>query len=224
MLSRSSGTSSNRRRFLRLGVAASGAFTACKQTHPGIQQAEPSSLGKPLSAYGERSPFEGIKRLVAPAGIGRYPEIGSSRTPLADSRGILTPASLHFERHHSGVPAIDPAKHKLLLHGMVERPLMLTMADIQRLPSVSRVYFIECAGNGSSEWGEKGAPDVQRSHGLASCSEWTGVPLSVLLAEAGVKSGASWIVAESRVVINAFRLGRFASRSAALERLISRCR
>jgi sulfane dehydrogenase subunit SoxC len=84
----------------------------------------------------------------------------------------------------------------LLLHGMVERPLMLTMDDIRRLPAVSRIHFIECAGNSGSEWGPKTAPDAQRAHGLASCSEWTGVPLSILLAEAGVRPGASWIIAE----------------------------
>jgi sulfane dehydrogenase subunit SoxC len=205
MLPESSRRASNRRRFLRLSVAAGGAFTACKPTHPAAEPAEPSSLGKPLSAYGERSSFETSKRLVGAAGIGRYPEIGSSRTPLQDSRGILTPAPLHFERHHSGIPSIDPSKHKLLLHGLVERPLLFTMADILRLPSVSRVHFVECAGNGGSEWGEKTAPDAQRSHGLASCSEWTGVPLSILLGEVGVKSGASWIVAEGADVCHMSR-------------------
>jgi len=182
----------DRRRFLRLGAALAGAFTACKPTQT-VEQSEPSSLGKPLSAYGERSPFEKVARL--PAAV-KNPEIGSSRTPLQDSYGILTPASLHFERHHSGVPRLDPAAHRLLLHGMVERPLILNLDDLRRLPSVSRIYFIECAGNSGSEWGAKTATDAQKAHGLASCSEWTGVPLSVLLAEAGVKPGASWIVAE----------------------------
>jgi sulfane dehydrogenase subunit SoxC len=80
---------------------------------------------------------------------------------------------------------------------MVDRPLILTMADIRRLPSVSRIHFVECSGNGGSEWSAKSnAPDAQRSHGLASCSEWTGVLLPLLLAEAGVQRGASWIVAE----------------------------
>jgi sulfane dehydrogenase subunit SoxC len=180
-----------RRRFL-LGAALGGALTACKPA-PTVEQSEPNSLGKPLSLYGERSPFEKVARLP---GAGKNPEIGSSKTPLQDSIGILTPASLHFERHHSGVPRIDPATHRLLLHGMVERPLMITLDDIHRLPSVSRIHFIECAGNSGSEWGPKTAPDVQKAHGLASCSEWTGVPLSVLLSEAGVKPGASWIVAE----------------------------
>src|SRR5437667_5580212 len=183
---------SERRRFLRLGAIFSGALTACRPTRP-VEQAEPSRLGGPLSSYGERSPSEKVARLP---GFTRNPEIGSSRTPLQDSYGILTPSSLHFERHHSGVPHIDPAAHRLLIHGMVERPLLLTMQDIRRLPAVSRIYFIECAGNGGSEWGPKTAPDAQKAHGLASCSEWTGVPLSILLAEAGVKSGASWIVAE----------------------------
>jgi sulfane dehydrogenase subunit SoxC len=185
---------SGRRRFLRFGVALSGALTACKRSGPpAAEQTEPSALGKPLSAYGDRSPFEKSLRLV---GAGKNPEIGATRTPLQDSYGILTPAPLHFERHHSGVPQIDPAAHRLLIHGMVERPLMLTMDDIRRLPAVSRIHFIECAGNSGSEWGPKTAPDAQKAHGLASCSEWTGVPLPVLLAEVGVKPGASWIIAE----------------------------
>ncbi len=185
----------NRRRFLRLGTALGGALTACKPT-PTVEENEPSSLGKPLSAYGNRSPFEKVARLPGAAGNGKSPEIGSSRTPLQDSFGILTPSSLHFERHHAGVPGIDAAKHRLLLHGMVERPLLFSMDDLRRLPSVSRIHFVECSGNGGSEWSEKNAADAQRSHGLASCSEWTGVLLSILLAEAGVRPGASWIVAE----------------------------
>jgi len=183
---------SNRRWLLRTAAAFGGALTACKKTTT-VEQPEPSDLGKPLSSYGERSPFEKAARL---SGAGKNPEIGSSRTPLQDSYGIITPSSLHFERHHAGVPRIDPAAHRLLLHGMIERPLILTMDDIHRLPSVSRIHFIECAGNSGSEWGPKTAPDAQRAHGLASCSEWTGVPLSILLAEAGVRPGASWIVAE----------------------------
>jgi len=183
-----------RRRFLRFGAALSGALTACKTTNTApAEPAETSSLGKPLTAYGERSPFEKPERLVV---SGKNPEIGATRTPLQNSYGIITPSSLHFERHHSGVPQIDPAAHRLLIHGMVERPLIFTMDDILRLPSVSRIHFIECAGNSGSEWGPKTAPDVQRAHGLASCSEWTGVPLPILLAEAGVKPGASWLIAE----------------------------
>ena len=91
-----------------------------------------------------------------------------------DSCGILTPSALHYERHHAGVPRIDPAGHRLLLHGMVDRPLIFTMDEIRRLPSISRVHFLECSGNSSGEWGEKTGRDAAQSHGLASCSEWTG--------------------------------------------------
>jgi sulfane dehydrogenase subunit SoxC len=185
--------SSNRRNFLGLGATAAALLTGC-QRPANVEPEEPSSLGKPLSTYGERSPYEKAARL---SGAGKNPEIGSTRTPLQDSCGILTPSSLHFERHHAGTPQIDPSKHQLLIHGMVDRPLLLTIADIRRLPSVSRIHFVECSGNGGSEWSAKSnAPDAQRSHGLASCSEWTGVLLSLLLAEVGVQRGASWIVAE----------------------------
>lgn len=108
---------------------------------------------------------------------------------------MITPASLHFERHHAGVPAIDPEKHELLVHGLVERELIFSVAELKRLPSVSRVYFVECAGNSGSEW-RSPAPSVQRSHGLASCSEWTGVLLKTVLEEAGLKPDARWIIAE----------------------------
>ena len=123
------------------------------------------------------------------------PEAGASRTPLQDSYGILTPSSLHFERHHSGVPTIDPSRHHLLIHGMVDRPLVFSMEEILRLPSVSRIHFIECSGNSGREWTTP-EPTVQRTHGMLGCSEWTGVSLSLLLSEVGVQSEARWIVAE----------------------------
>src|SRR5258705_11032162 len=116
---------SNRRWFLRLGAAFGAALAACKQK-PVAEEIEPSSLGKPISAYGERSQFEQAERLLVPAGIRKNPEIGSTRTPLQDFYGILTPSSLHFERHHSGVPHIDPATHPLVNHGMGFGPLILT--------------------------------------------------------------------------------------------------
>ena len=183
---------SSRRRVLQFGAALSGALTACKKTAT-EEDAGPNRLGKPVSAYGERSPFVQTQRKSRTT---KTPEAASSQTPLQDSYGIITPSSLHFERHHAGVPRIKPETHRLLIHGMVDRPLIFTMDDLQRLPSVSRVYFVECSGNTGSEWGPKTAPDAQRSHGLASCSEWTGVPLSLLLAEAGLQAGASWLIAE----------------------------
>src|SRR5207248_9498079 len=96
----------------------------------------------------------------------------------------------------SGVPDIDPAAHTLTIHGLVTRPLVFTVAELQRLPSVSRVLFLECSGNGNAEWKGGNEPTVQRTHGLTSCSEWTGVPLSALVNACGVEPGASWILAE----------------------------
>lgn len=180
----------NRRKFL---AAAGAALAACATNKDAKPDADPSRIGKPLRAYGERAPFEKIVRLTPTT---KQPEIGATRTPLADLHGIITPSSLHFERHHAGVPDIDPTKHQLTIHGMVERPLVFSMGDLKRLPAVSRIHFVECAGNSGSEWGKKNAVDVQRAFGLASCSEWTGVPLSIVLAEAGVKKGASWLHAE----------------------------
>lgn len=187
---------SGRRRFLRLGVTLGGALTGCNRASK--PQAElddegPKHLGKPLSEYGERSPYEKAKRSTP---TGKNLEIGATRTPLDECYGAITPASLHFERHHSGIPEIDPAQHRLLIHGMVDRPLILTVEELKRLPSVSRVHFVECAGNSGGEWGPKTAPTVRNSHGLASSSEWTGVPLAILFEEAGVQAGAKWFVAE----------------------------
>ena len=177
---------SSRRRMLGIGAALSGGLLRAAENVPG-------QLGIPLGPYGERSPFEKAVRWRRDT---KTPETGSSFTPLQDSVGTLTPSSLHYERHHAGIPTIDPAGHNLVIHGLVDRPLSLTVAEIRRLPSVSRTLVLECGGNSGSEWAAKTAPDVQRSHGLASCSEWTGVPLSLVLAEAGVQPGASWVIAE----------------------------
>jgi sulfane dehydrogenase subunit SoxC len=124
---------------------------------------------------------------------------------MQDLYGIITPSALHFERHHAGVPRIDPQRHELLIHGLVERPLVFTMKDLRRFRSVSEIRFIECAGNTGSDHAGRPGIDPQRSHGLVSCSEWTGVPLKTLLAEAGVKAKASWLVVEG---VDASRLAR----------------
>jgi len=180
----------SRRQMLQLGAAMGGSLLAGR--HALAAEADARRLGTPLGPYGDRSPFEKAVRWRRES---KTPETGSSFTPLQDSVGTLTPSALHYERHHAGIPAIDPARHRLVIHGMVDRPLSLSMADIRRLPSVTRTLVLECGGNSGGEWAQP-APDVQRSHGLVSCSEWTGVPLSLLLAEVGVRPGASWVIAE----------------------------
>src|SRR5713226_5867825 len=183
---------SSRRQMLRMSAALGPGLLASSKQARAAENA-PGQLGIPLGPYGERSPFEKAVRWRRDS---KTPETGSSFTPLQDSVGTLTPSSLHYERHHAGIPTIDPARHRLVIHGMVDRPLSLTMADIRRLPSVSRTLVLECGGNSASEWAARTGPDVQRSYGLASCSEWTGVPLSLVLGEVGVRPGAAWVIAE----------------------------
>ena len=178
----------SRRKLLSLG-ASLAAMASC-----GKKAETPSMLGAPLSKYGSRSPLETSARLLPPDGP--TPSTGASRTPLQDSYGILTPSSLHFERHHSGVPSIDSARHELLLHGLVEQPLIYTLADLKRFPAASRLHFVECSGNGRSEYSAAPGHTPQESHGLASCSEWTGVPVRLLLEEAKLKPEAKWVIAE----------------------------
>src|ERR671936_2426108 len=154
-------SSRSRRWFLRagtLGTLSSAVLAACRSKAP----AEPRMLGAPVRAYGERSRFEHSTRYFATNSTVPLEE-ASSRTPLHDSYGIITPSSLHFERHHSGVPEIDPALHTLTIHGLVERPLVFTVDELKRLPSTSRIHFLECSGNSGTEWrGGSTESDVQR--------------------------------------------------------------
>ena len=147
--------------------------------------------GTPTAQVGTRSEFFAPTR--APFG-----EItGSSLTPLQDLTGNITPADLHFERHHAGIPAIDPDRHTLTIHGLVDRPLTFSVEDIKRFPQVVRTYFVECAGNGRSAYRDpKPELTAQKVAGMISTSEWTGVRLSTLLREAGVKPEAKWMLAE----------------------------
>jgi len=167
------------------GVVALGATTAAQsQDAP----ADPTKVrGRPSRALGQRAPTEKPQR--QPRGQ------TSSGTPHQDLYGTITPSDLHFERHHGGVPEIDPKAYALLIHGMVERPMMFTLADLKRFPAVSRVHFLECSGN----FGGRGtATDLtpQQIAGLTSNSEWTGVALATLFREVGVRPQAKWFLAE----------------------------
>ena len=157
-------------------------------------QADPTKvLGAPPSVLGQRAPAEQPQRVM-----GRPAVTASSRTPIEQLQGIITPADLHFERHHAGVPAIDPDGYELLLHGMVDRPMRFTLDDLKRFPAESRLCFVECSGNGGAAYNPNAAPERSPSQidGLLSTSEWTGVLLSTLLREVGVGRGASWLLAE----------------------------
>ena len=147
--------------------------------------------------YGAPSPFEShvVRR---PRDKLLFDTSGSVFTPLQHLDGIITPNGLHYIRSHAGTPAIDPDQHRLMVHGMVDRPLSFSMEDLMRFPSVSAIHFLECSGNTGFYKQSNIKPDytVQDTHGLLSCAEWTGVRLSDVLAEAGVQPGATWMLAE----------------------------
>lgn len=143
--------------------------------------------------YGVRSPFETEKRLLA---NNPNPITSWSFTPLASQIGNLTPSGLHYERHHGGIPSIDPRLHNLFVHGMVEQPKRFSMADLKRMPGVTRRHFMECSGNTLTEWAKPTAKTVQVSHGLLSTSEWTGVPFAAIAREVKLKPNAAWVLAE----------------------------
>jgi len=154
--------------------------------------------GAPFAPYGQPSHFESkVVRVAPPPANPATPGIGVTRTPHHLLDGMMTPSGLHFERSHSGVPDIDPEQHRLVIHGLVKRPLVFTMEALSRYPRVSRITFLECAGNSGALYAPQPQPlNAQAIHGLVSCSDWTGVRLSTLLDEAGVDPAAKWVLAE----------------------------
>lgn len=171
-------------------AAAPAAAPAAPQPPP-IPDDPTKVVGTPTTAVGTRSRFVTAGRTP----VGQI--TGVSFTPLQDLTGTITPADLHFERHHAGVPLIDPARHSLMIHGLVDRPMMFSVDDIKRFPQVTRVHFVECSGNGRSSYRDlKPETTVQLVAGMTSNSEWTGVPLKTLFEEAGVKPEAKWFLAE----------------------------
>jgi sulfane dehydrogenase subunit SoxC len=194
----------DRRTFLfaagSLAVAAPAIAQTAKTPPGAIQFPVPDDptkeQGRPVAAdggYGSRSQFETEVRV-------RFPTANEntswSFTPLDKMLGNTTASGLHFERHHGGIPTIDPAKHVLFVHGMVNGPRKFTMGDIKRYPSVTRKHFIECSGNGLTEWNKPTLKTVQGTHGLLSTSEWTGVQFATIAREIGLKDGGSWVLAE----------------------------
>lgn len=144
--------------------------------------------------YGMPTVFEkDVVKLKRPSPM---PTEGVSLTPLQHLHGIITPSGLIFERSHGGTAIIDPAQHRLMVHGLVKRSLIFTMDDIVRFPSETHIYFMECSGNTSRDWRSPVSKTVQETHGLISCCEWTGVRLSTLLDEAGLLPEAQWVLGE----------------------------
>jgi sulfane dehydrogenase subunit SoxC len=195
----------NRRKFLFAagsvaGVVGSTAALAQKAPPGAVYyDAPPDSTkvqGRPVAGdggYGSRSQFETEVRV-------RFPTANEytswSMTPLDKMVGNTTASGLHFERHHGGIPTINPANHMLFVHGMVNTAKKFSMADLKRFPSVTRKHFIECSGNGLTEWNKPTLKTVQGTHGLLSTSEWTGVQFATIAREVGFKDGSTWVLAE----------------------------
>jgi len=199
----------DRRLFLKSGlVFGTASFLAPVLSHAAaveekeitaINPASPPWMhepGAPFSIYGVPSPYEDTV-VRFPTANRDVPGNGVSWTPLHKLEGMITPSGLHFERHHNGVPRIDPAQHKLLVHGLVQNPSFFTMENLLRYPLTSRICFVECGGNSNAGWNKSPAKaEAGYFHGLASCSEWTGVPLATVLQETGLNKKAKWLIAE----------------------------
>ena len=197
----------DRREFLRKGLAVAAGVTAGAAA-PALAKGNPAdmapnvpswtkSLGRGVVArpYGRPSDFTDLQRRTVPW-LTASPESSISFSPLQDLKGIITPSGLHFERYHGGIPEVNPDSYQLMIHGLVDRPLIFTMEDLLRMPSVSEIRFIECPANGGMEWKGAQMEALQFTHGMISCSEWTGVRLSTLLDYVGVKPEGKWILAE----------------------------
>lgn len=198
----------DRRRFLRRSLSLTGGAVAALSGGAAMAQGDPAilqlpahstGLGQPVAArgYGKPSEYEkNLQRRESP-GLTRVSQSSVAFAPLQGLFGIITPNGLHFERHHQGWWDIDPRQHRLMLHGLVREAKVYTMDDLMRLPSVSRIHFIECGANSGMEWSNVAVPTVQYSHGMLSCCEFTGVRLATLLEHCGadVKKGR-YILAE----------------------------
>ncbi len=198
--------SADRRQFLRSSIAVAGAAVATGASIGGANaqkleippsNKEPGRILEP-KVYGLPSKYEAhVKRNRTDVFVNRQNLSDWSMTPLQHQHGIITPNGLIFERHHAGIPDIDPAKHVVALHGMVKQPLKFTMDDLLRYPATSKFHFIECSGNGLTDWKKNASKTVQQTHGLLSCAQWTGVPASYLLEAAGVDvSKGKWVLCE----------------------------
>jgi sulfane dehydrogenase subunit SoxC len=190
----------SRRLFLE-GTLVSGAVGASGSSalaEPLAVQSWMKEPGAGFAPYGQPSHFEdkAARAILSPPNP-PLPGVGTARTPLHLLEGCITPSGLHFERSHSGIPDIDPDQHRLVIHGLVQHPLVFTLEALHRYPMQSRIAFIECAGNSGALNAPQAQPlGIAAIHGLLGCSEWTGVKLSALLDEAGVDPSARWVIAE----------------------------
>ena len=203
-MSESKKRATSRRRFLAAATGLAAGAVAPRALADNAKNLPPNVAdwtrtlgdGVAVRAYGHPSKHEKhvVRRDVQWLTASR--ESSVSFTPLHELDGIITPSGLCFERHHSGIAEIDPADYRLMLHGLVGKPLMLTLADLKRFPRTSKIHFLECAANTGMEWRGAQLNGCQYTHGMVHCVEYTGVPLKTLLAEAGLKNNAGLHILE----------------------------
>lgn len=194
-----------RRGFLKAGLAGGAATLAAgaaraAEPDPAITEIQPwnNLLGEGVDArpYGSPSKFEAHVRRRNVEWLTADPVSSVNFTPLHELDGIITPNGLCFERHHAGIAEVDPLKHRLMINGLVDTPLVFTMEDLKRFPRDNRVYFLECAANSGMEWRGAQLNGCQYTHGMIHNVMYTGIRLKTLLDEAGVKPEGKWLLAE----------------------------
>jgi len=165
-----------------------------------MQEAQWSTkLGDPVNKnlYGLPSAYEhnNIRRTHDLLSSGdAYASI--SMCPIHESEGIITPNGLFFTRNHGGTAQVDPNKWRLMIHGKVKKPIVLTLDELKKYPSETRIYFIECPANGSPEWRGPQFNSLQFMKGMMSSAQWTGVMLKTILKDIGLEKDAVWMLAE----------------------------
>jgi sulfane dehydrogenase subunit SoxC len=191
----------SRRSFLTAAsTGVAGALAPGQAISETLADVPPRAPGAPLGARSERSQYVQLARIpeATPGKRDVNPAFAiNSKAPLDKLYGTITPTDLHYERSHAGVPNLDPAKHRLLIHGMTRKSIVLSVDDLKEMPTISRVVFIECTGNGWENW--KSADEtltVQNMYGLISTNEWTGVTLQFLLDLVGRDPKSTWMLAE----------------------------
>ena len=193
----------HRRAFLAGSAVAAAALPGAAAAAESIGDEAPSWMTVPgitFRPYGDpaRAERETARTVLQPYGD-LAPGAGVGMTPLQNLEGTITPNGLHFERSHNGRPIIDSERHEFLIHGLVVQPLKFDIEALLRYPMASRLLFIECAGNSffnSNLFSEPMQVPVGMIHGLISGAEWTGIPLSILLDEAGLDPRGKWVLAE----------------------------
>jgi len=201
-----------RRSLLKSGLKLGGLVGASAVAARGVHAATPAGpdpliteiqdwnryMGDGVDAnpYGKPSEFEAdvVRRDVS--WLTADAKSSVNFTPLHALDGIITPNGLCFERHHGGVARIDPADHRLMINGLVDTPLVFTMADLARFPRENHTYFLECAANSGMEWRGAQLNGCQFTHGMVHNVMYTGVPLKHILAEAGVRASGKWLLPE----------------------------